>query len=101
MVKRLLFAVAIALVGTVLMPGVSNAQPSGCSYGIFASGSGGTSYAYCTGGTGQFRPTVKCLTRYGGTVNAYGPWTNTPIHGFVLARCPAYTSPYSPGIQYR
>lgn len=90
-------AVAVAAGAlTVGMGGVAQADPTGCSTGF--TNDGQSTYAYCTGGTGEFRAVVYCFP-YG---MDYGPWiAAAPNASTSVAVCPGNTSAGSAGIQTR
>lgn len=91
-------AVSIGMLGVGV--GVAQAAPTGCSYGITPNAPAERSaYAYCSGGTGQFRPVASCYTG-AGNFPVYGTWTN-PNTVTTIVTCPANTTIQGSSIQLR
>lgn len=74
---RMLALATIMGVASTFTVGVNAAQaaPTNCSVGLVGSRDG--SWAWCTGGTGQFRAYTRCDRPFGLDYNRYGPWINT------------------------
>jgi hypothetical protein len=99
--KMLTFAAAglVAAGVGLAAPGVALAKPSGCTVNYLPAGDG--AHAYCTGGTGEFRPRVECrIAGQPNTYFAYGPWLK-PKTQESLAICQNGNPASAKTIQYR
>lgn len=85
---RLLAAAALAAAPlTMLSATPASATPAGCNHFIQDDGNG---YAYCSGGTGEFRVSIGCKgwINLGYGFTQYGDWRSAGGGRASIAKCP-------------